>query len=747
MRRLPWRPAPLFLAALLSIGTSARAADEAEVAAPVAASGKAKPAEDEGKSAGEAPRVEKLPPVTVTATKLSLDLFDLPYAFYRHDREELETGVGRTALDRIDYGPGVIIQHTAPGQTSPYIRGLTGKQSLLLFDGVRLSHATMRGGPNQYFALIPEMSIGGIDAILGSSGVVNGSDGLTGALDIRLAPIGRGVDVPASPWGSTRVDSANGFQMAAGVDGRIGDWRYSLESSRYDFHDRIPGGDASDHVFGPNRDAYDEIPNTAYDQWAAAFRTAFDGFADRTVEIAFGYTRQNDAPRPDGYYENSGVESRISRYYDPETFTYLHLRDIWTPRGLFFEQLVTTAWWHQQDEAQRREDLASGGTVYRRREYDDRIDSFGIEPQATSRVGDHQITYGVLALFERTSNEYREYRNPGGTDPMGATPWQPENWSGKTTITDGAEYDTFAVYVQDLWQIAERWSLLAGVRYTYVSWDFDVADGSADDFTGSLRGSWRYRDDMLVFVGASKAFRAPNLNDLDGATDRGSSGTISFGNPDLDPEVSYTIEAGWRYARGRDRLGVSVFHTTIDDIIQTVYPEGGGAGYSDNGKSAWLRGFELEWDYGLPVEEWVGGNRLAAFGSLSLLDTEAEVPQPDGRVEKQPISRANRVFGIAGLRYEIDSNWWVKGQVRFHDAYDDVTPDDAGDVRLTVPGRADGSVPGFGVVDLAAGWVNDDGDRRVTLILENLGDKNYRPLGSGADAPGFNVVLAVEFRF
>ncbi len=692
-------------------------------------------------------RVETLPQVDVTATRLSLDPFDLPYAFYRHDREAIETAVGRTALDRIDYGPGVIIQHTGPGQTSPYIRGLTGKQSLLLFDGVRLSHAAMRGGPNQYFALVPDMSIESIDAILGSSGVVNGSDGLTGAMDIRMAAPGRWVGRPASPWGSTRIDSANGAQVASGLDGESGDWRYSVESSYHDFHDRVGGKDASDNVFGDDGDSGDEIPNTAFSQWAAACRTAFDGFRDRSVEVAIGHTRQNDAPRPDGYYENSGVSSRVSRYYDPETFTYLHLRDTWAPDGLFFRRLVTTLWWHQQDEQQVREDLASGGTVYRRREYDDRIGSFGIEPQATSPIGDHELTYGVLALFERTGNDYREYRNLGGTDPAGATPYRPEDWSRYTTITDGAEYDTYAVYLQDLWRLTGEWSLLGGVRYTRVDWEFDVADGDADDLTGSLRASWQFREDMLAFLGVSKAFRAPNLIDLDGATDRASSGTIDFGNPDLDPETSYTVEAGWRYHRERDRLGATAFYTRIEDVIQTVYPEGAGAGESDNGEGAYLRGFELEWDYGLPVVEWVGGDRFAVFGSVSLTDSEAKVPQSDGSTDRQPISRANRLFGLAGLRCEINRNWWVMGQVRFHDAYDDVTPEDADDVRLTVPGSADGSMPGFGVVDVAAGWVSDAGDRRVTLTLENLGDKTYRPLGSGEDAPGFNIVLAVEVRF
>ena len=693
---------------------------------------------------GEQPATAVLPDVVVNATRLSLDPSEQPYALYQHDRLMLDNATGRTALDRIDYGPGVIIQQTSPGQTSPYIRGLTGKQSLLLLDGVRLSHATMRGGPNQYSALIPDMSIDSIDIILGSSGVVNGSDGLTGALDLRLATPGRGVTKSLSPWVGTRIDSANGTQSSAGIDGSSGDWRYSLESSVYNFHDRVGGKDAADNIFGEGQD--DDIPNTAYDQWAVATRAAYDGFADRSVQIAAGHTRQDDARRPDGYYENSGVAGRISRYYDPETFTYLHLRDNWTPAGLLFDNLTTTLWWHQQDEQQTREDLASSGTVYRRRENDDSINSIGLEPQAMNRLGDHELTYGLFVLFEKTANAYREFRNAGGTDSAGATPYKPDSWSENTTITDGAEYNTYALFAQDLWSITPRLGLLTGLRYSYVDWDFDTASNNADDLTGSLRASYRLSDDMLVFSGVSKAFRAPNLDDLDGASDRASSGTPAFGNPELDPESSYTGEAGWRYASVRDQLGVSVFYTTIDDVIQRVYPEGASAGTTENGENAVLQGVELLWDYGLPIPV---GNRLALVGSVSLVDSEAEIPQPDGSILEEPVSRANRVYGYAGVRCELNRNWWTKLQTRFHDAYDadDITADDADDVRLTIPGDDDGTVPGFAVVDLSGGWIDNGGDRWVTLALENLADKTYRQLGSGADAPGMNLVLAGGMRF
>ncbi len=687
-----------------------------------------------------------LPPVIVRATRLALDPFEQPYALFRHDRTTLDQGVGRTALDRIDGSPGVLIQHTGPGQASPYVRGLTGRQSLLLLDGVRLSHAAMRSGPNQYAALIPDMSLDGIDAVLGSSSVINGSDGLTGALDFRLAPPGRGVGTAASPWVNTRIDRANGHQTAAGVDGAAADWRYSFEGSIFDFHDRIGGKDTARNLFGARRSG-DKIPNTAYDQSAVAGRAAYDGFTDRAVALAFGHTRQDEAPRPDGYFENSGKSDRISRYYDPESFTYLHLRDTWTPPGLFFDELATAVWWHRQAEDQVREDLADGGR-YRRREYDDRIDSVGIEPQATTRFLRHELTYGGFALLERADSAYREYRSPAGAAAAGARPYKPGGWRDNTTLTDGAEYNTFALYAQDLWSLNERWSLLSGLRYTYVDWSFDVAESDTDDVTGGMRASYRLSETQTAFAGVSKAFRAPNLSDLDGATDRGSSGTVAFGNPDLDPEVSYTGEVGWRFGSGRDQLGVSLFYTHIDDVIQRVYPRDGGNGTTANGERAILRGAELLWDYGLPLPDGFG-HRLAVIGSVSLVDSEARVPQPDGSMLEEPISRANRLHGLAGLRYEVNRNWWTKIQCRFHDAYDadDIASDDADDVRLTIPGYADGTVPGFGVLDLAGGWINDAENRWVSLTFENLANKTYRQLGSGADAPGLNVVLAGGMRF
>ncbi len=720
------------LAALIVAGSALQAAED-PAPTPV-------PAEDEDV-------------ITVTATRLDQTPYLQPYAFYSYDREDLDTAIGRTALDRINYGPGVFIQHTAPAQTSPFIRGLTGEQSLLLLDGVRLSHAMMRPGPNQYAAMVPDVSMERIDVILGSSSLVNGSDGLTGALDFRLAEAGRGVEATASPFVDLRVDSANGAIAQTGLDGRYGDWAYTVELDLRDYHDRVGGRDFRDRVFGENTSNYEEIPNTAYDQWAVAARTAYTGLADHRIEINFGHADQNDAPRPDGYAENSGKSSKLFRIYEEQNFTYLHLRDIWQADLEWMQELRSTFSWHSHHEEMRRASIRDAGDpdeYYRERFYDDTIDSYGLDLEARTLLAeDHQLTWGLSVLFETTDNRYQEFRTPDGiTDPAQATPYQQSSWPNRTSAPDGADYNSYGIFAQDSWDVTPDINLLYGLRYSYYDWSFDEVDGDADDITGSVRGLWQFREDMNVFAGVSKAFRAPNLKNLGGAVDRGSSGNPATGNPELDPEVSYTVEAGWRYRQDRDRLMFTAFYTTVDDLIQRDF--GPNAEFT-NVEDATLSGFEAAGDYGLPLGMLPPRSRLALVGSLSLVDAVKDVPQDDGSVREDNISRANRLYGYFGVRYEHDENYWVKLQTRFHDAYDDIATDpddrDSSDVRLTVPGDEDGSMPGYAVLDLSAGWQSDDGDKMLTVYVENLLDKTYREPGSGVDGTGLNVGLDTRFRF
>ncbi len=721
-------------------------------------------------------RVYVMEEVTVAATRLPLDPFQQPYAFYRNSRQVLDDTNARTLTDRIHLAPGVFIQHTAPNQSSPFIRGLTGEQTLLLFDGVRFSHSAMRPGPNQYSALIADESIAAVDIILGSSSSVTGSDGLTGALDFRLAPPGRGQEKAASGCLRTRASSTEGVSTSLGMDGARGPWSYTIEGG-WTHHPDVAGGkDADEHIFGDENHRAARIPNTSYDQSSLAARVAFSGVAHHRFEMAIGQVTQRDAPRPDGYFENSGLPDRISRFYDPQRFRYLHLRHQLLPRVRAFDRVLTTLWFHQHHETQVREDIKDMGKVdaqtgesierYRRRWYDDGIDILGIDLQASSiRRTSHRLTCGVTYSVEETSNQYEEYRSPkGDTDPARALPHDPAAWFVGTTIPDGARYRSLGVFAQDRWLFAPAWSLLVGGRYSRGTWSADLtgrgytvnkADGSYENLATSIRLSRNIGSGMLAFGGISQGFRAPNLTNLTGSQDRGSSGVFFQGNPDLEPETSLTVEAGWRAVGKGGQAAFSLFHTQVDDLIQSVYRDMDGDGSTEpvveNAQGAVLKGFEVMTDLCLLPPGWgqsaSSDSRLSLISTTSFVRATVDVPQPDGTTHEEYVSRANRFIGQVGIRYSAARGWWAMPRIRWSADYDRVSPGDADDVRMTVAGAADGSMPGFAVADIAGGWHRGGGQWTVNVVLENLFDATYRDVGSSVDGPGRGIAVSVGTRY
>lgn len=717
----------------------------------------------------------------VTATRLGIDPFIQPYALHPFGREAIDEDNRRTLIDAVDRTPGVYVQRTAGNQASPYIRGLTGQQTLLMFDGVRLNHALFRSGPNQYAAMLPDEAVERVDAILGTGTTVLGSDGLTGALDFRLAEAGRGQDGIVSPWAKGRYGSAEGGGGAAGFDGRLGEWAYSVEGGYASFTDLAGGSRAGDRLFFGAADQ-DTIPHVGYDQYSLGARVAYLGHAGHRVELAAGHVAQTAAPRPDGYPENSGSSRAISRSYDPQTFDYVHLRHAAEALGPW-DRAQTTLWWHRHRELQEREDWRNvAQTQYRRRVYDDAVATLGADLQLTHLFARHELTYGATAYQDRIASAYEEYRQtgPAGIIPAAPPVHQPGNWSGQSSVPDGSRFTGLAGFAQDHWRFAEAWSLLGGLRFDHVSWSLpitatrpgyaDIGDGTVESdaqaVTGNLRVSWQPAEPWLTWGGISQGFRTPTASDLAGTQDRASGsggaglGPQTEGNPDLDPELSLTLEWGLRYQHAVDSVSLALFRTAVEDLIQTTYIDVDGDGSIDGGvanggvdraqrlnaSDAVLYGGELACDLGLPVplpEGW----RLSLFQTTSYVQGTVEVPQIDGSMQEQPISRANTLFGKAGARLAHTGHWFALAQVRWADRYDDPAPGDANDVRMTVAGDATGRMPGWAVVDLKAGISDPRGAWRFDLGVENLGDITYRQLGSGADGAGLNLIAGGQYRF
>ena len=129
-------------------------------------------------------KVESLPPLVATSQGgFTEPIRSTPWSTDRMEVKEIGTET-RSMPEVLNGLPSVIVQKTALGQSSPYIRGLTGYHNLLLVEGIRLNHSAMRSGPNQYWSTVEMLRSERIEVVRGSNGIIHGADAIGGVVNL-----------------------------------------------------------------------------------------------------------------------------------------------------------------------------------------------------------------------------------------------------------------------------------------------------------------------------------------------------------------------------------------------------------------------------------------------------------------------------------------------------------------------------------------------------------------------------------
>ncbi|WP_018146023.1 TonB-dependent receptor domain-containing protein [Thioalkalivibrio sp. AKL6] len=124
-----------------------------------------------------------------------------------------------------------------------------------------------------------------------------------------------------------------------------------------------------------------------------------------------------------------------------------------------------------------------------------------------------------------------------------------------------------------------------------------------DKVTGQVAWGMQATEALRLRASYGTAFKAPTFNELF---------FPGFGNPDLEPEESETLEVGARYAASQAYVDVAVFETRVDELIDNQMV--GGVFMPINVDEARIRGLEIE-----------GGHEFGpwnARASLTLLDAK-----------------------------------------------------------------------------------------------------------------------------
>ncbi len=667
-------------------------------------------------------------PVVVTATRGEEDAVLVPAHVTLLDGATLHEA--RTLPDALRDEPGVLLQKTGPGQSSPYLRGFTGYQVLHLVDGIRLNNSVFRSGPNQYSGTIDAWSVDGLEVYRGPGSVLWGSDAVGGILDARVRPAtaehgwtGRW----AGRWSDAERSLINRVEVEGGDAESGAAIRIGFTKKRYGTIDSGGG----------------RLPATSWDEWDWDVRG--DVPLDDGVDLAFGFQQveQDDVPRTHKTVDAVPYHGTVDAgelYRDLNQIRKLaYARVSWEDgRGVADRGSVTLS---AQQQRENQERLRTG----------DRFDTSGFDVHtlgaqvALETDVDHgTLSWGVELFRDEVDSFRRDFQGGAltGTSIQGP-------------VGDDADYELLGLYVQDEIEHGDS-ETIVGARWSRARAAADRVDNpnvagsdpttpgnvisvheSFDAIVGSIRHVHHPDGDSSIWAGLSQAFRAPNLSDL--TADLEDSG-IEEPTPDLDPEYFLTLEAGAKTRAGDWGGEVSVWHTWIRDLI-VQSPTGQVIGgtqvvQKDNVGDGYAYGVEVRAERAL-TDAW------KAIVTAAWMASKVDQFKPDGTKIEKPLSRNMPATARLAARCEPpEEEWWFEADVLAADTADKLSLRDEGDTER-IPA---GGTPGFAVFGIRGG-VRVGERSRVTLALENVFDKNYRYHGAGINEPGRNLVFGWDVLF
>ncbi|MDP6490173.1 MAG: TonB-dependent receptor [Kiritimatiellia bacterium] len=671
--------------------------------------------------------------VVVTATRDARNLQDAPYAtsVLSSDVLRLEKAV-RTVPEALGDEPSTMVQKTAHGQGSPYIRGFTSQRNLFMVDGVRLNNSVFREGPNQYWNTVDAMSLDRIELVRGPFSSLYGSDAVGGTVNALT----RGVrDIrPGSTWDRTlnyRYSSAEDSHVARAesIGQLTGDLALTLGTTFKEFGDVEGGKEVGTQPFT----AYDEQD---WDAKLEYFLTddSFFVLAHQSASVDDAWRTHKTIYGTD--WEGLSVGSELRRVLDQaRELTTLQYHQF---NGDGFAEEIHAGVSHQLQSEER--DRLRSGDRHDVQGFD--VHTYGafVSFKSPSVIGD--LIYGAEFYHDEVDSFKNSY-NPDGSLKSSAI---------QGPVGDDATYDTLGIYVQDELPLAERLSLILGGRYEYaeaeanevedpVTGEQIVVGGDWDAVVGSARLLYALNAERSwnAFAGISQGFRAPNLSDLT-RLDSARTDEIETPSPDLDPEDFVSYEIGVKADTARASAQLAFFHTEIDGMIVRT-PTGRMIDddfevTKKNGGDGFVQGLEFDARYRLC-------DALTVFGVFTWMDGELDTyPTSDSELVSETIDRLMPPTGKLGLRWDIGARTWVEGACTVAGAGDKLSTRDRSDTSRIPPG----GTPGYTVYDVRAGWTPCD-HMTLSLAVENITDEDYRVHGSGLNEPGQNLVLAMQTSF
>jgi len=637
--------------------------------------------------------------VVVTANRFTSLRINTPEPVRVTGERTIRENQLRTAPEALSVTPGVFIQKTSHGGGSPFIRGLTGNQTLLLIDGIRLSNSTMRYGPNQYFNTIDVFSIEKMEVLRGSGSVQYGSDALGGTIQAFTYDL----EMTGKPqWGSEILARAATHNMEqsvrTGLNHNSKNISFRTGVTWRKFGD-IRGGDTTG-VQSP----------TGYRELDYDLKAGIKLSSKALLTLAYQDVSQSDVP----VYHKVVLEDYVINETDPQKrkLAYLRLnREI--NSGILKSATMTASWQHT---VENRAMQKNNSDILRME--NDRVRSLGFSAEAA--LTNKKAWSGSIGV-----EAYDDYVNSSRTDTDITTEAVTEK---RGLYPDGSTMNSLAAFTVNTFDF-EKWILSAGARFN--AFIIKVDDETLGEtrltpsaLVGNIAILRKLNKISNLFVSLNSGFRAPNIDDL------GTLGIVDFRyeTPDfnLKPESSLQYQAGYKYQTRKLRGELYVYRNELYNLIvrnrvEDQFVEGYPLYRKENSDRAYILGAETSWDFN-PDPSWnFHGDITWTYGQ--------------NITKNEPVRRIPPLFGRLASEYRY-KNLLLNVECLVASKQERLAQGDMDDNRIP-----EGGTPGWSIFN-----INGSYNWRyltVDLSVKNILNTDYRYHGSGVNGCGRSMFLTV----
>ena len=523
---------------------------------------------------------QELSPVTVVATRSERRVDEVPATVSVITDAEIEAMLATDIKDLIRFEPGVSVP-TSParfsaalsgagrdGNSGFTIRGMGGNRVLIIQDGVRVpdgfafgAQSVGRGGYND-LDLIKSVEI-----LRGPASALYGSDGIAGAVSFTSKDPVDFLTGDANFGARARVgynSSDDSWSEGLAIAGRSGGFSGLLAYTRRDAHETENQGE----VGGTGATRTEPNPQE-FASNAVLGKLVWDIDGNNTLRLTYDHFDQD----MEGEALSSYSATVLQLTGQDETQRDRVSLD-WRFRDIAGFQGSVAAYW--QDSTTRQftfEDRTPAADRTRDVTFDNRI--VGLSALASRSFGDavvsHRVTFGG-DYAETTQEGIRD----GTVPPVGeAFPVRP---------FPNTEYAQGGLFIQDeLAFLDGRLNIIPAVRYDWYELTpradalFPIVPAGQEDSRLSPKiGVMVWADPRLgLFFNYAQGFKAPSPMQVNNYFANPLFGYTSIPNPDLEPETSESLEAGFRFRDlsvlgGNLAFSVTGFATEYENFIDQV---------------------------------------------------------------------------------------------------------------------------------------------------------------------------------